>query len=242
MPLRRRPAAPSAEETPRSFTPGVVTRLVRQQRDAQRVSVYLDGAFAFGLHEDVVMREGVRNGLALTAEAQAALVAADEAMRARRKAMDLLAHRGRSRAELARALRETGFAETAIEDAVARLVELGYVDDDALAQAYVQGRFRVRGYGPGRLRQDLRQRGLPPEAIDGALDTLSADALREVALRHAFRAWQRHADEPDRRKRRKKVYDFLCRRGFDFELAAALAEEVAATPDAPADEDAQSGW
>ncbi|MEM8601110.1 MAG: RecX family transcriptional regulator, partial [Bacteroidota bacterium] len=191
---------------------------------------FLDGAFAFGLTKDLVLREGLRKGRVLSIAEQQRLLEQDEQLRARRKAIDYLSYKARTTTEVRRKLRDTGFGEAATDDAVARMQELGYLDDDAYAKAYARGRFSGRGYGPQRIRTDLMKRGLDRQVIDAALDDFAdPDDLFETALRHGEKRWDRLASEPDPRKRRKKTYDFLLRRGYGFDTARRVVDALEAS-------------
>ncbi|MEL7361576.1 MAG: RecX family transcriptional regulator [Bacteroidota bacterium] len=206
---------------------GTITRLVQQKKNTDRVSVFLDGAFAFGLTKDLALTEGLRKDRMLTVAEQEVLLTRDEALRARRKALDYLSYKARTSTEVRRKLRDTGFSEDAVEEAVARMEELGYLDDEAYAKAYARGRFSGRGYGPQRIRTDLMKRGLDRRVIDAALEEFAEpDDLYEAALRHGQKRWDRLASEPDARKRRKKTYDFLLRRGYGFDTARRVLETL----------------
>ncbi len=202
-----------------------MTSVQVQKRDAERVSVFIDGAFAFGLTLDLAVREGLRKGLRLTVAEQERILEAEERFRARRAALDYIAHQARTEGEVRRKLRTKGFAEGAVEEAVARMRELGYLDDAAYTRAYVRGRLAGRGHGPQRLRADLRRRGVAPKVIDEALDELvEPDDLRETALRHGRRRWLRLAREADPQRKRKKLADFLARRGYGYDLIREVTE------------------
>jgi regulatory protein len=214
------------ERQRRPLQPGAVTRLVRQRKNPKRVSVFIDEAFAFGVHEDLVVEFGLRKGRALSVEEQERLVEADRARAARETALEYLGYRARTAQEVRQKLARSGFDEAVAEDAVARLGELGYLDDAAYARAYVQARFRNRSYGPGRLRADLRRRGVADGLIDAALGALVEEAdMLEAARSHAEKRWPRLAAEADAFKRRKKLSDYLLRRGFSYDTARRVVEE-----------------
>lgn len=212
---------------PTDLRDGTVTALQAQQHDPDRVSVFIDGRFAFGLMVDLVVKAGLRKGLALTAREQEALLEQEEGLRARRTALDYIAHRARTETEVRRRLARKGFSEGATEGAVARMEELGYLDDAAYARAYVSERLSGRGHGPERLRADLRRRGVAPRYIEAALeDLVEPDDLRENALRHGRQRWERLASEPDPFRRKKKLSDFLARRGYGYDLIREVVEEL----------------
>ncbi|WP_456428377.1 RecX family transcriptional regulator [Rhodocaloribacter sp.] len=207
---------------------GVVTRLVAQKKDPDRVSVFLDGAFAFGVHVDVALAFGLAPGRALTEAECEEILAADAVFRAKSAAFHYLAYRARTEREVRRKLSGKGFEEGVIDEVVGRLHTLGYLDDEAYARTYVRARFAGRGYGPQRIRAELLRRGVDRAHIDAALDELlDEDDVVARARRHAAKRWPRLAAEPDPRKRRKKLTDFLVRRGFSFDVVRRVVDELA---------------
>lgn len=207
--------------------PGTVSRLVRQQRNPERVSVFIDDAFAFGVHEDLVIEFGLYKGQPLDVATQQQIVEADSGRAAMQTALDYLGYRARTEREVRRKLAGRDFGEAVIERTVARLVELDYLDDAAYARSYIEARFRNRGYGPQRLRTDLMRRGVARTLIDAALEALvEDDDVLEAARTHAARRWPRLAAETDPRKRRRKLSDFLLRRGFSFDTIRRVVDEL----------------
>src|SRR5690625_6396285 len=87
------------EPAAKELAPGRVTRLARQKKDPYRVSLYLDGAFAFGMHQDLILEFEIVKGIELDGETQRRIIRRDEGQRARSRAIGLRAHRARSSAE-----------------------------------------------------------------------------------------------------------------------------------------------
>src|SRR5664280_1390278 len=77
--------------------------------------------------------------------------------------------RSRSVDEIRRHLRAARFPESLVEPAIARLVELGLLDDLAFAQAWVESRDRARPRGSQALRRELALKGIDRETIEGLL-------------------------------------------------------------------------
>ena len=142
----------------------------------------------------------------------------------RRVAMDCLARREHSVAELRRKLAARGFAGEEIDATLAGLARDGLVDDARFADAFVGARHR-RGQGPARVRAELQQRGVAGETIGAALDAVD---WRAAAVAARGKKFCRHIPEdftdPARQAR------FLQYRGFSAEqigqaLAGAWAED-----------------
>ena len=228
-----RPDTDESTEPARDLRPGTITRLARQKRDAERVSVFIDGAFAFGLALDLAVQAGLRKGRTLTVEEQQALLDDEERLKARTVALDYIAYQARTEREVRQKLQRKGFSEPVADEAVARMRELGYLDDADYARAYARGRLGGRGHGPHRIRADLLRRGVARPTIDAVLDDLvEHDDLRETALRHGRKRWRRLQREDDPYKRRKKLADFLQRRGYDFDLIREVTETLEAEDEA----------
>ena len=147
----------------------------------------------------------------------------------------LLAARPWTVADMRRRLAALGYTTALVEVTAARLVELGYLDDERYAAAWVASRDRSRPRGSAALRGELRRKGIEPAVIEGALAARdgapdeadgsdrpgrgwSADLAAAVSLLE--RRGAALAREPDPRKRRQKAYALLARNGFDPEVCA----------------------
>jgi len=210
---------------------GPVTGLKIQAGDPNRVSVFVNGRFSFGMPLDAASDLGIRKGTELDEDLLARALGADVRFRARQRAMGFLAHRPRTEAEVRRRLRSADFEDEVVEDTVARMVELGYLDDEAFALAYARSRAAARGYGSVRILAELRRKGIPEGAAREAVQALEAerDPLDD-ATAAGRRAWKRIGAEPDARKRRNRMYGHLARRGYDPETISRVIEALERQP------------
>ncbi len=128
----------------------------------------------------------------------------------RRSAMDLLARREHTRTELQRKLRQRGAQDAQIEIELDRLQDDGLLSNERFCEAYVYSRTQ-RGYGPQRLREELRQRGVAEVLIESTLgdSAWNWQALAEEAFRKRFP--EGVASDP---KERAKQLRFMQYRGF----------------------------
>ncbi len=143
------------------------------------------------------------------------------------KALKLLARRDHFRAELVEKLRRKGFESDDIERALERLAEIGLLDDEALAERFVEFRSVDRGWGPRRLVLELRRRGvdgdlaervsiLGEELHGRALET----AVRKVEVR-AKPGWWRLPE------RRARLVSSLIACGFTADIAYRAVTRLA---------------
>jgi regulatory protein len=135
------------------------------------------------------------------------------------KALKLIARRDHFRAELVEKLRRKGFDDDDVEWAIARLDELGLLDDEAYAERFVEFRSAERGWGPHRLANELRRRGVDAhlaERVSRLDDELQARALETAVRRVLVRAKDGWWRLPERRARLVKS---LIARGFTTDVA-----------------------
>jgi regulatory protein len=200
--------------------PHRITALKAQKRNPQRVNVYLDGEFAFGLAR--ITAAWLSVGQEIGDEKIAELQAQDTSEVAYQQAARLLQRRQRSGAEIRRNLETHHFSEEVITGVLERLTENGLINDLRFAQDWVDNRNEFRPRSRKALAAELRLKGLSREAIQQALNGLDEEALAyQVALKHSRKlqgaAWAEF---------RQKLAGFLTRRGFDYAVAAQAARRV----------------
>jgi regulatory protein len=144
------------------------------------------------------------------------------------KAMGLLARREHSRKELRQKLDRGGYARDETAEALERLGEQHYQDDDRFAEALIRNR-SAQGYGPMRLRAELKSHGLSDARIRGLLDSADID-WAESAAAQLRRRYGTGTTDPAERARRAQ---FLLRRGFP---AATVRDVTHADVDDAADD------
>ncbi len=200
---------------------GTITALRFQKRNRERVNVYLNGQFAFGLPAIVAAR--LRVGQTLDDEEIAHLRQQDAVERAYERALNFLSYRPRSTAEVRRNLHRKAVDETVIEAVVERLTRVGLLDDREFARYWVENRVQFNPRGERALRHELREKGVAPEIIADVLAEFDEEeAARSVAEKRAPRL--AHLAPRDFRR---KLTDYLARRGFAYSTIKPLVEELA---------------
>lgn len=220
---------PDDTDVPGAEEGATITALDPQTHNEDRISVFLDGEFAFGVHQDVVAQHRLQVGDTLTPAEQQEIVRAEQYVEAKQTALNYLAHKPRTETEVRRKLRGTDAPSEVIEDVVARLYELSYLDDEAYAQDYVRNRFASKKYGPVRIRRELVERGIDRSRAEQAVSDLFAEEDVVAAARtHAEKRWARLSDEDDPRRRRQKLYRYLRRRGFTSDTINPILDDLEA--------------
>ena len=147
----------------------------RQRMDA----IYVDGIFAVNIDRDMLERAGLQEGSEIDEEQLRDLLSVSDRKRARDKALWLLSHRAHTRAELREKVSRSVSSEAA-EDAVARMEELGMVDDTDYARRYAAELAERRGYAARRIVQELRRKGIEEDLIDQVVGELQLDSSEQI--------------------------------------------------------------
>lgn len=198
-----------------------ITALKAQKKNPNRISVYLDGEYAFGLAR--ITAAWLQIGQALSEEEINRLKQQDTYEVAYQKGLRFLSYRPRSEAEIHRKLSEHGFDAPVVEAAIQRMKENGYVGDDQFAREWVENRSTFRPRSKRMLAMELRQKGVGDEVIEQAL--AGTDDESTLAYQSAIK-YARKLAEADWETFRKRLGGFLGRRGFSYGTIAPVLRQV----------------
>lgn len=192
------------------------------------MNVYLDGEFAFGLAR--IVAAWLRTGQELSEEKIEQLQAEDARERAFQQAMLFLSYRARSESEIRQNLRKHEIPEPVIEQTLERLRQDGLANDNQFARAWVENRTTFRPRSRRLMAMELRQKGLNEEAVSSAVESVDDEALAyEAAQKRAARfkgAAPSKSKGLEWNEFRKKLSDFLARRGFSYSVIAPVVNRI----------------
>ena len=198
-----------------------ITALKIQKRNPDRVNVYLDDEFAFGLAKIVAV--WLKIGQELDEAKIAKLQAEDEAEVVYLKALRFLSYRPRSEGEVRQRLLKQAYDETVIEAAIVRLKEQGFLGDQQFASLWIENRSTFRPRSQRMLAMELRNKNVAEEVISSALEEADED---EVLAYQAAERYAHRLKGLDWLSFRKKLLGFLGRRGFFYGTAAPVVRQI----------------
>lgn len=200
-----------------------ITRLVVQAKDKERVNVYLDGEFAFGLTLNEALN--LKMGQSLSDEDIAALQDEDAYLKAYYRVIGLLSRRPYSTGEVKHYLKQKEVAELHAERVIERLVETGLLDDVAFARYWLENREAFRPRSAHAIRYELRQKGVEADAIEQALVEGEFDE-EESAYNAGLKILPRIRQMEDRHEFTQKLASVLGRRGFRWDIIRRAADRL----------------
>jgi regulatory protein len=188
-----------------------ITSIKQQVKAKERFSVYVDGVYSFSLSDTLLLESGLAAGRELTAaqiEGFRRLSAEDKIYN---YSLRYAAMRRRSRWEMGQYLERKDAPPALAEIILNKLCELGLVDDEDFAKAWVENRHLLRPTSRRKLQQELRAKHVADEIIQKVLrddETSDKDGLR--ALIERKRRQTKYQDNT-------KLMQYLARQGFGYE-------------------------
>ncbi len=197
-----------------------ITAIEPQKRDPDRVNIHLDGEYAFSLAR--IVAAWLQVGQELSEDKVHALQAGDAQERAYQQALLFLSYRARSTSEIRQNLRKHDLPAEVIEQTIERLKAERLADDDQFAKAWVENRSTFRPRSRRALEVELRQKGVPDEAVQSALTDVNEEALAYEAARKRVR----RLESLEWSDFRTKLSEFLARRGFSYAVVAPVVSRL----------------
>ena len=153
---------------------------------------------------------------------------------ARTIALTMLERQPRTRAELARGMARRGVPEDAAAAVLDRFTEVGLIDDQAFATAWVDSRHNGRNLGRRALASELRRRGVDEQTLKEAVNTVSVED-EEAAARTLVERKLRTTSNVPRDAQLRRLVGMLARKGFDHGLAMRVVRDLLAAAPTPLD-------
>ena len=150
----------------------------------------------------------------------------DELQKARQLGMQYLGRADRSVYQIRQRLERASFPGPVIEQVLAEFAQRRWLDDEQFARRWVEGRMGKRAVGPRRLAQELEQRGLAPETVARVLEEFSGALDNPEMMVELLRRQQGRYAGLEEQKAKRRMLDFLRRRGYAEDGAWRAVNQV----------------
>ena len=206
----------------------IITGIIAIPAHAGRFELEVDGRRLATVSLDIIDRFGLRVGAELEANVAAGVQHEAQGLRTYDRALNMLAFRARSAAELRRQLLRKGEPELFVTAALDRLVSTGLLDDREYARQYARSKVAGSGFSRRRVAQELRRRGVGRDVAEHAIDEVFQDdeVDEDAVIERAARKRLRTLESADPATRRRRLYSFLARRGFDLDDIRAVISRL----------------
>jgi regulatory protein len=203
---------------------GVITAIEVQKKRGSRRSIFVDGEFVAGVHEEIVLALGLAVGQVFDRERLVELLRAETKRKARESAIRLINYRDRSVSEIRRRLIGDDFPEEIVEEVTDQLSRTGLLNDEKFSRDWIKARSASKPMGKARLAWELRSKGVDASTVDQALEELDDETEYDLALSAAARKLRKMDCADPLTKNR--LSSFLRRRGFDWDTISRVIDEL----------------
>ena len=197
---------------------------IDEETPSRRI-LFLDGVYFDSVDAGCLPKLGLRVGLEIETQVLQKLIEADEGMRAKNYALELLSNRGYSKSQMIHQLGQKGFGAEAIDITLEDLEQLGHIKDEDFAKKWVARRQRSKPKGKKILEHELANHSIDKTTVDRVLAGIHDAEETELALQVAQKQSKRYQSLPPEVAKRR-LHGFLLRRGFDYETIQSVIERV----------------
>jgi len=201
-----------------------VTSVEPQKKNPHRFNVFLDGEFAFGADEDLVVNYRLVPGKEILSEDLDQILFEAEVGKLMGRMYRLFNIRQRSEKEIRDYLTRLQFTPLVIDRTVELLKKKGLINDLEFAKTWVE--IRKKRKGARLIKFELKQKGISKEIIEEVLNlVINEEQVAKEILERKLKAWKNLSDM----EFRKKATDFLMRRGFEYSVVKKVVDALALT-------------
>nr|WP_300003202.1 RecX family transcriptional regulator [Tissierella sp.] len=197
---------------------------IEPQRRKDRVNIYIDNQFAFGLSLDLKYSYGLKIDQVIDEQFIEDVLKEEEAKKAINAALNFLSYRQRSEQEIKNKLKEKEYEENYIKRAIDFCKEQGYIDDEAFAISFIRDKKNLNNLGQYRIKRELMLKGIDEAIIENVLFE-DLDEEYERAFKIAEKKYSSYRDE-DKNKIYRKLSGFLQRKGYSFQIVSKILKEL----------------
>ena len=190
----------------------LVTDVVKNKHN-DKYSVFIDGDFAFSLSMGDILFFKLEEGNEVSQKTYDYIKNEVVLIKAKNRAASFLGSSKKTEKAVFDKLIESGYDEEICEKVVEELKNYGYINDLDYALSFIEDRLRLNPKGIYGLKTELRQKGVKDSVIEKAIDMAEIDEsiyIKQLIIKKRFDL--QDMDE----KEKKKLYDFLLRRGFSY--------------------------
>lgn len=193
---------------------------IKPQKKGNRVNIYLDGKFSFGLDLGNYMKLGLKIDQELNEDEVVEIVKKGEFQKTSDKLLNFAILRPRSKREITQWLRRKKVHESIHEDLFNRLKRLELLDDEKFAKWWVEQRLEFRKKSKKEIQFELRAKGISSEIIRNVLDEVIIDEekiAKELIEKKSYK-WKRY----EKKIREQKMKEYLMRKGFGWNIVSKV--------------------
>lgn len=190
----------------------IITKITPQKKRKNRYNIYVNDEFFEGLDENTIAIHNLYEGKDLTKEKIEKIRQTEIKEKLNDRVINLISKFPKTEYELKNYIRKKGYSETIAEEEIERLKKYDLINDKKYAKRYVETN---RKYSKRMLRKKLYKKGINNKIINKILDNPKIEKKeKKILKKNALKKWKRLKDKENKKK---KLFQYLARKGFDFD-------------------------
>lgn len=191
-----------------------ITKIEKQKNNQKRYSIYIDNNFSFGLNEEDLLYLKLKEFDEITINRYNYIMEYVVYTKAKDRAYRFLGYKARTEKEL----RDKLLDELYPQEIVNRIIELfknyNYINDKNYAQGHINNRSKFKPMAKRMLKYELMKKGIDNSIIETTIENSNVNEL-DIAVQLLEKKIKNKTDLD--KKEKERVYNFLLRRGFDYD-------------------------
>ena len=206
-----------------------ITDIKPQKGRLKRRSIFVNNKFLCGVDEEIVAILGLKVGQEVDKKRIKKILRKEEIKKAKDYAFKLLSYRPRSIKEIEDRLKKKDYSAKVILEVIKSLKRLKFLNDKEFSRMWVESRIKTRPMGRYRLYQELIQKGIDRDLIEKTLNNYREEEEIKLARELAQRKLKRSYQNLDEVTTKRRLYGFLQRRGFSYDIIQEVMKELKGT-------------
>ncbi|MGD9566729.1 MAG: regulatory protein RecX [Sedimentibacter sp.] len=202
-----------------------ITKIEYQKNSKDRVNIYLDDIFAFGIDINIMIKHCLAKNMELDDEFIEEILKAEEEICVYNYALSVLSRYAKSEKQLRLKLKEKGYDINLIDNAILKLKQQKYIDDERYSDALINSKINISKFGKRRIKEALYEKGIDREIIDEKINQLSDDEELKRACTLLTKK-VKSIKEDDTRKLTIKLSNVLINKGFEYSTVKKAVKQV----------------
>jgi regulatory protein len=195
--------------------PGVITAITPQKKNKDRYSVFVDDAYLVGVAASTLLDFKLKKGQEVTPPLHRELQRAEGRQAVRSYMLKILSRRDHARRELFNKARRKDHPADVINDVLDELEVKDFINEASFAEKFARDKSHLNQWGPSKINAHLAKKGIDKDireqAVERLLEELDIEKRLTTLVKKRRRRFMR---EEDAFKRKKKVFDYLQRKGY----------------------------
>lgn len=202
-----------------------ITKIEYQKKNKDRVNIYLDDEFAFGVDLNIMIKYALAKNMELDDDFINEIIVAEDEKKVFNYAVSILSRAPKSKREIKTKMTEKGYESEIIDKVIEKLISYKYIDDEMYSEAFIRDKINFSKYGKRKIQEGLYSKGINKEIIQDKLKEISyEDELKRAEELAAKKLRTLTKEEP--MKKKMKIYNYLLNKGFEYETTRKAVSNI----------------